>query len=320
MKKEEYLERLKYYLEERDFSKEELDEIMEDYAIMIDEALEKDVFEEDLMDILGDPREISKQIQKRVVLQRVKSNKLVALSPFFTTIIFFVLGFGFELWHPGWMVYLLVPMIGVFSGRRKSPLKHILELLPFFTLIVFLGIGLTTNVWSPTWAIFLLIPAFRILDTNHLNKRLWFILFLLISVVYVMSVLFFPFTNNWLMLLLLIIPAVNGGIIKFTINGVHHTFLSWNLGVVVVTSVVAFLLIGFYTGYWHPGWLVFFSIPITTIIGYSKVMKRGVPLISIMPFIATTFFFLAGEFLDGYLWSWMFFFLIPITSILKGYK
>jgi hypothetical protein len=49
-------------------------------------------------------------------------------------------------------------------------------------------------------------------------------------------------------------------------------------------------------------------------------MDMDVPLVAIMPFIATAGFFLAGEFLDGYAWSWLFYFLIPMTAILKEHK
>ena len=37
-------------------------------------------------------------------------------------------------------------------------------------------------------------------------------------------------------------------------------------GVVSLLAVIAFLLMGFLWGLWHPGWVVFFAIPISQII------------------------------------------------------
>jgi hypothetical protein len=320
MKKEEYLERLAYYLDERDFSSEETEEILEDYEMMIDEALDTNPNETDFDELLGNPREIVRQIKKQVVIKRVKSNKVVALSPFIATIAFFVLGFGFQLWHPGWMVYLLIPITGVLSGRRKSHIKDVLELMPFLTLVIFLVIGLTLDIWHPTWLIFLLVPAVGILDDKKGLYGLWFVIFLIIPLVYLFSVLYFPFELNWLILLVLVFPAMNTSMISFRINGSRNRRLEAYMALTIVASTTAFLLIGLFTDYWHPGWLVFFAIPLVAILTSTKHMDMDVPLVAIMPFIATAGFFLAGEFLDGYAWSWLFYFLIPMTAILKEHK
>ena len=37
-------------------------------------------------------------------------------------------------------------------------------------------------------------------------------------------------------------------------------------GIVALLSVIAFLIIGFMWDLWHPGWVVFFAIPISQII------------------------------------------------------
>lgn len=36
------------------------------------------------------------------------------------------------------------------------------------------------------------------------------------------------------------------------------------ISLVSTLSVVAFLVLGFVYGLWHPGWLVFFAAPVTT--------------------------------------------------------
>lgn len=320
MKKEEYLERLEYYLDERDFSQEEIDEILEDYELMIDEALDNDPNATDFDEMLGNPRDIVRQINKKIVIRRVKGNRIVALSPFIATIAFFVLGFGFELWNPGWMVYLLIPITGIISGRRRSPVKNLLELMPFISLVVFLTIGLLTDVWHPTWLVFLLIPVIGILERKEKFYGFWFVIALTIPIVYLLSIYYFPFEYNWLILLLLVFPGFNGGTISFRINGLRQKNLEWQMALTIILSALSFIFIGLLTGYWHPGWLVFLSIPIVSILISSRYLNNKIPIIAIMPFIATTLFFVAGEFLNGYAWAWMFYFLIPMTAILKGHR
>lgn len=48
---------------------------------------------------------------------------IISLVPMFAVILFFILGFGFNLWHPGWMVFLLIPvaiqiirLVGIYRG------------------------------------------------------------------------------------------------------------------------------------------------------------------------------------------------------------
>lgn len=318
MKKEEYLERIKYYLDERDFSEEEIEEILEDYEMMIDEALDSNPNEEDFDTLLGNPREIVRNLNKKVVIKRVKNNRFLALTPFLSTIIFFALGFGFGLWTYGWLAFLLVPITGALSSRSKSRLKNVLELTPFIALIVFLVVGLTTDTWHPTWMIFLLVPAVGILERKQAHYWLWFLYFISVPIVYLLSIYFFPFEYNWLILLLLVVTGLKTGFINVRINGLRNSKLEGILLMTIVLATGSYILIGLYAEAWHPGWLVFLSIPVVAIISSTRFFNNRIPIIAIMPFIALILFFIGGEYFIGYQWSWMFFFLIPIVAILTG--
>ncbi|MDA3932083.1 MAG: DUF1700 domain-containing protein, partial [Tenericutes bacterium] len=92
MNKNVYLEKLEYYLKEKHFDREEIDEILEDYTLTIDEAIENGVGEDVLENYLGNPKEIVNNLRRTIVIKRVKENKFVALSPFISVILFFVLG------------------------------------------------------------------------------------------------------------------------------------------------------------------------------------------------------------------------------------
>jgi hypothetical protein len=91
-----------------------------------------------------------------------------------------------------------------------------------------------------------------------------------------------------------------------------------HLGFIAIITLV-YLAIGVTWGIWHPGWLIFFIIPIAYILRGSKRLS----LTALMPFVATTLFVLVGEYASipgqdtAYTLSWLFFFLIPIIGILK---
>ena len=52
--------------------------------------------------------------------------KIIAATPLFCLILFLILGFaddfGFSskpLWHPGWIVFLTIPLVHIFTSRAK---------------------------------------------------------------------------------------------------------------------------------------------------------------------------------------------------------
>lgn len=317
MNKENYIEKLLYYMEERDFDQESIDEIIEDYSMMIDEALESDVEEENLENYLGDPREIIKNIRKTIVYKRVKNSKFVALSPFIALILFFTLGFGFSYWTYGWLVFLLVPISGILSSRKQGPLKFIIDIVPILAIVVFLSIGLTSDIWHPTWLVFLLIPAVSILDKKSQFKVLYFLFFLGLIGLYLLSFFFFPFNLNWAILLLLFIPAFRSSMFTFTINGARAKSTENSMFLLLVFVTITYLILGSTYGIWHPLWLIFLLIPIGAIFLSNIKLKQKQPLVAYMPFIAVILFILAGEIFGGYRWSWLFFLIIPMTAIIK---
>ena len=81
-------------------------------------------------------------------------------------------------------------------------------------------------------------------------------------------------------------------------------------------------MLGIYFDVWHPAWVLFFMIPVYSILRH----QSSFSLVPLMPFIATTLFVLVGEYIalpnggSSYILSWLFFLLIPITSILESRK
>lgn len=72
----------------------------------------------------------------------------------FCVLLYLCLGCFWHLWHPGWIVFLLVPMVvGVLKhGLRGFP-------YPIFVLAVYLCLGFL-GYWHPGWVVFLTIPIY----------------------------------------------------------------------------------------------------------------------------------------------------------------
>ena len=72
---------------------------------------------------------------------------------------YIVIGFCFDLWHPGWLIFFLVPIISTFIHAVR---KHNADLFayPVLVLLVFLYVGLVHFIWHPTWVVFLTIPVY----------------------------------------------------------------------------------------------------------------------------------------------------------------
>ena len=71
------------------------------------------------------------------------------------TVIYLVLGFAFHLWHPGWIIFLTIPLFYLPNDERGY-----LRLLgnPVMVTIIYLLLGCYCNLWHPGWIIFLVMP------------------------------------------------------------------------------------------------------------------------------------------------------------------
>jgi len=75
------------------------------------------------------------------------------------TVVYLILGAVFDLWHPGWIVFLIIP---VFDELVKCLTKRTLRYLPVKTLsiIAYACIGFVTQIWHPTWLVLLAGPLY----------------------------------------------------------------------------------------------------------------------------------------------------------------
>lgn len=100
-------------------------------------------------------REKTSVSSKTAAAPVIRDAKMDAAWPIIVLIIFLVLGFFFRLWHPGWMVFFLIP---IYYVRGKS-LK---AFYPLLVLGIFFVLGFVFRLWHPGWMVFLTIPLYYI--------------------------------------------------------------------------------------------------------------------------------------------------------------
>lgn len=76
--------------------------------------------------------------------------------PVFVAFAFLLLGFVFHWWHPGWMLFLTIPLYYL-PERERTPLRLLGN--PVMITIIYLLLGFVCGWWHPGWLIFLLIPV-----------------------------------------------------------------------------------------------------------------------------------------------------------------
>ncbi len=95
--------------------------------------------------------------------EKTLRNKLTAISPFIATIIFLLLGFCKNLWHPGWLVFLLIPAVPLFFDLISFRKGKLVAILNFLIIVAYLVMGFVFDLWHPGWVIFFLFPVVKIL-------------------------------------------------------------------------------------------------------------------------------------------------------------
>lgn len=84
---------------------------------------------------------------------RQRRQKSDAMFPVMITGLYLVLGCVFHLWHPGWLVFLTVPLHYMHFNSRLEQFTN-----PVMVTLIYLVLGFFFGLWHPGWLIFLAIP------------------------------------------------------------------------------------------------------------------------------------------------------------------
>ena len=93
--------------------------------------------------------------------------KIIAVTPIICTIVYLLIGFLTQVWHPTWAIYFLVILIPMILSDDA-----LYSIYPVACSVIYLLVGLIFNLWHPTWIIFLTIPVYYILFGNSLKFRI----------------------------------------------------------------------------------------------------------------------------------------------------
>jgi len=76
--------------------------------------------------------------------------------------IYLWIGFEYRLWHPGWVLFLAVPIMNGFVSAFKNKSVSAISAIVYPTLVIlgYLYLGFTASLWHPGWLLFLTIPIF----------------------------------------------------------------------------------------------------------------------------------------------------------------
>lgn len=74
-------------------------------------------------------------------------------------VVYIVIGYMYHVWHPGWLVFLLVPVISTLICAVRNRNANFFA-YPVLVALIFLYSGLVNHVWHPAWAVFLTIPLY----------------------------------------------------------------------------------------------------------------------------------------------------------------
>lgn len=168
--KNEYLVKLKELLDRYNMDESEKQDILNDYEDMFDGWKDRGMSDEEVEQKLGKPRNIISSLTegyKRIPKPQTPSTKIIALSPFVATIIFFVLGFGFDGWAYAWMAYFLIPVTAITIEMGKSDPTHLTTALsPFVAAIAYFILGFFYQLWHPGWLVFIIIPILGVFNSR----------------------------------------------------------------------------------------------------------------------------------------------------------
>ncbi|GHU72320.1 hypothetical protein AGMMS49992_08020 [Clostridia bacterium] len=88
--------------------------------------------------------------------------------PIIVTGAYLLAGFLFNWWHPGWLLFLTIPLYYTMPDFETMPRRKALMQFPYPVLVtlVYLVLGCLFDWWHPWWILFLTVPLYYIFAAN----------------------------------------------------------------------------------------------------------------------------------------------------------
>ena len=85
--------------------------------------------------------------------------KMDATLTLMAVCVYLWIGFSHDLWHPGWLLFLVVPILTTFIQAIKAKSANLFS-YPVLVTLVYLYLGFVERIWHPTWVLFITIPIY----------------------------------------------------------------------------------------------------------------------------------------------------------------
>lgn len=315
MNKNVYLDELREYLGEKSVSSKDIETVISDYSELYDEAIDLGFDDESVAKKLGQPQDIFKAIQDTLRFSKKRDNKLVAISPFIATILFFSIGFGLKGWSYAWLVYLIIPLTAIWSSEKSK--EKIIGSSPFVALIIFFALGFIGDLWHPGWLIFLIIPFVAILlDEKGKDKLIGLSVFVIIPTYILIGTYVSPTFYEYGWAIFAITP-----ILALILNPMKLKEVVMLLAIIlaVASHLTIYFMTGDVTYTWYPYIL---PVALALLFGYVDIVidakinfkeKAWVAIGILLVVVAYLSVSLLMENVWG--WSWIILLLIPMIGI-----
>ncbi|MBN2268949.1 MAG: DUF1700 domain-containing protein [Acholeplasmataceae bacterium] len=315
--KSEFLNQLKQSLVNLKASQKDIDDIILDYDQLYEDALNSGKTDEDVLEMLGSPDDIIQDLLDTIQLKKEKGikNKIIALMPFISLIVFFVLGFYQDLWSVAWLVFFSIPISAILLQTRLK--DGLIALTPFLSVIIFLILGWGYGLWNPGWLVFLLIPMASILLKAPLKTiPIAISPFVAVIAFFILGFYYNLWNPGWLVFL--IIPML--GILNAK-NKIKLVLYELSF----ITAIGFYLYMGYINDSWTYG-AFGFILPFLMGIILSDVhfqfsdfkgpQRKKSIILTTMIVVISAIFIALGFIFNGWGWAWQIFLLIPVIAII----
>ncbi len=317
--KQDFLDQLESSLKKRQVVDSDIEDVLNDYNGMYDDAIDRGLSDEETLNLLGNPDDVVKELLDTLRVRdfrevRRKNNKLVALAPFLSIIAFMLLGFIGGMWHPGWLVFLFIPIAGVLGNVNKK--EKFVAISPFISLIVFIFLGVAYQAWHPGWLMFMLVPIAGVLFGAKKKDRLLGVLPFLALIACILFGTYMVNAWAWSWLFFMLIPFFGAlyrgtALDRFLLAPSILIAVGFYLFMYLQYDMLTYGLIGFAL----PLIIAVILGRVNIVVKFNKSFKNVANLMILIVCLAA-FLIVGFTVPNAWGWAWMILLLIPITSVL----
>ena len=180
--------------------------------------------------------------------------------------VFLLLGFLKGWWHPGWMLFLTIPIYyPVVSALRRRKFSALDIIVPVVVTGAYAALGLVYNAWHPLWLMLLAIPAYFAVSgmiksgAGSVGKLtgVWTMIVTIAYIVLGFTLGLKAWSCGWLLFFTVPMFASIAKSVERRDGRRWLVKFPWE-----VLIVGAYLFVGLMWGIWHPTWIAFVLIPV----------------------------------------------------------